>query len=267
MDTYLLKSIKVSPLYGSRAQLGYARDIRRAFIGAVNELLEMVYVDGEYADRIMSIREECLYEINRRAHMSAIYWITMQDFMCNSKWVQNWMADRLLWVSGRYEKCPATTVTESKRLFIFGLEHVLIEPTIGKVYREDLDDWHWMPNRLCVIERLKQDGRFVTCTANRGGVAFGIGTVEEEEAQMKRIAFLSGLDDYRVCYAHERAETAQFRRGLDRRKPNPGMLEELLASYSIEPAEALVVGEYAEDMQAAYALGIAFVRADIFFGR
>lgn len=53
----------------------------------------------------------------------------------------------------------------------------------------------------------------------------------------------------------------------DWRKPAPGMLLEAVRIFGVEPQEALMVGDSAEDQEAANRAGCAFAWADDFFDR
>lgn len=55
--------------------------------------------------------------------------------------------------------------------------------------------------------------------------------------------------------------------GMAWRKPKPGMLLAALDYYQCAPADALFVGDWQEDREAAKAAGVPYIHADDFFKR
>jgi hypothetical protein len=158
------------------------------------------------------------------------------------------------------------------KLIIFGDFGVLSSTPF-----KDGQPLHLLPGRQKYLAWLQQDRAergieeplLYAVRGNRGGVAFGIQTQDEAHQEVAWTAEQIGSGLFRVCYAHptpavgyaQYADPAE----LYRRKPKPGMLEELLAETGVSKEQALVVGVYADDCVAAQALGVRWCVTGTFF--
>lgn len=78
---------------------------------------------------------------------------------------------------------------------------------------------------------------------------------------------LDGLLEWiRICPHHPLGLRRRYRMACACRKPAPGMLQEALGVFAVDPGQALFVGDRSTDRQAAVAAGIAFEPAEAFFG-
>jgi D-glycero-D-manno-heptose 1,7-bisphosphate phosphatase len=68
------------------------------------------------------------------------------------------------------------------------------------------------------------------------------------------------IDAIEWCPFHEEAAVEAYRLASRRRKPGPGMIEDLLAAWPVDIAHSLMIGDTDADMQAAAAAGIRGVR-------
>jgi D-glycero-D-manno-heptose 1,7-bisphosphate phosphatase len=59
------------------------------------------------------------------------------------------------------------------------------------------------------------------------------------------------------CPHHVEKGQAPYNIDCDCRKPNPGMLQQAIREYGIDPTQSLMVGDKAADMQAAARAGVA----------
>jgi HAD superfamily hydrolase (TIGR01549 family) len=92
-------------------------------------------------------------------------------------------------------------------------------------------------------------------------VNFGyVSEADAMEALLRLAAALGGLQDWAI-----KMETS-MEKSHPRRKPNPGMLMELMELYGVSPHETLMVGDRPEDAEAAKAAGCEFIHRDVFFG-
>jgi HAD superfamily hydrolase (TIGR01662 family) len=78
---------------------------------------------------------------------------------------------------------------------------------------------------------------------------------------------LDGLLEWiRICPHHPLGLRRRYRLRCACRKPAPGMLQEALGVFAVDPGQAVFIGDRRTDRQAAAAAGIAFEPADAFFG-
>lgn len=164
-----------------------------------------------------------------------------------------------------------TTDLDKFDLIIFGDFGVLTNTPF-----RDRQPLAMLPGRVELLKELRQDrvrrsGTAVryAVTGNKGGVAFGLQSEEQAEAEVRWTAEQIGATCYRVCFAHP-TPAAGFEHYADpdelkRRKPAPLMLEEIIAEVSIPRERVLVVGTYADDCRAAQAGGLAWMPTGSFF--
>ena len=97
---------------------------------------------------------------------------------------------------------------------------------------------------------------------NQSGVARGLFTedaVRELLGWMEDAARAAGgtIDDVRFCPFHPQAALEAYRQEHPWRKPQPGMLLDLIRAWELDPALAVMVGDQVRDMEAAAAAGVA----------
>jgi len=136
---------------------------------------------------------------------------------------------------------------------------VLIEDT---GYPHDPALVSWVPGAMAAVKRLNEAGYYVFVVTNQAGVAQGF----YSEAQVtvlhdwmnQRLGEQGGhIDAFEYCPYHPEAKLAEYRRISHRRKPAPGMIEDLLAAWSVDVARSFLIGDRPTDLAAAQAAGIA----------
>lgn len=133
----------------------------------------------------------------------------------------------------------------------------------GYTYR--VEDLVWMPQAREAIALANARGYYVFVVTNQAGVAKG----HYEEAAVARfhaamqadLATIGAhIDAIEWCPFHEEATVEAYRRACRRRKPAPGMIEDLLAAWPVDTTRSFMIGDTEADMQAAAAAGIRGVR-------
>ncbi|MFD1625092.1 HAD-IIIA family hydrolase [Azospirillum griseum] len=129
----------------------------------------------------------------------------------------------------------------------------------GYVHRPD--QFVWVEGAIAAIRLLNERGYYVFLITNQAGVAHGYydeaaihalhGWVQEE---LRRNG--AHLDDIRYCPYHPTGAVERYRRLSDWRKPEPGMLRDLMARWPVRMAGSFVIGDRDTDMAAAQAAGL-----------
>ena len=124
----------------------------------------------------------------------------------------------------------------------------------GYVYRPQ--DLVFLPGAIAAVKRVNDLGRYAFLVTNQSGVARGYYTevdVQAFHALMQRRLRAAGahLDDIRYCPDHPDGTVAAYARNSDWRKPQPGMLLDLMRHWPVAVEQSLVVGNDERDMEAA----------------
>lgn len=119
----------------------------------------------------------------------------------------------------------------------------------------------WVPGALECVKRLNDAGYFVFVVTNQAGVAKGFYDesaicvlhrwMEEQLADAG-----ASIDDWRYCPFHPDGSAVPYRSAHDWRKPNPGMIEDLLRCWPVERKGSFLIGDKESDVRAAEAAGL-----------
>jgi len=117
-------------------------------------------------------------------------------------------------------------------------------------------------NGAIPLIRLANDlGFYVFVVTNQAGVARGFYTEEDVAVLHKQMAAFirecgASVDDWRYCPYHPNAAIEAYCQNHPWRKPQPGMLLDLMAHWQIDRSRSLMVGDQPTDMAAGAAAGV-----------
>ncbi len=111
------------------------------------------------------------------------------------------------------------------------------------------------------IKLASDAGWHVFVVTNQSGIARGFYSEADFVALMAwvddEVRRAGGnIDDLRYCPMHPEAKLEEFRGESDWRKPNAGMLIDLIFAWDLDPAAGLMVGDQPTDIAAAKAAGM-----------
>lgn len=117
------------------------------------------------------------------------------------------------------------------------------------------DEWLPLPGSIEAIKRLNDAGKKVVVATNQSGVGRGLFSLETLNAMHEKFYALlaehnAHVDGLVYC-PHVPTDDCACR------KPKPGMVTELLNKFSIDAANAILVGDSLRDLQAATAVGVS----------
>jgi D-glycero-D-manno-heptose 1,7-bisphosphate phosphatase len=132
----------------------------------------------------------------------------------------------------------------------------------GWVFRRE--DFVWRPTAREAVGWLNRRGVLTFVVTNQSGVARGFYAEEDIvslHAHMQAELAIVGayIDAFRYCPHHPEGEREPYRRLCACRKPESGMIEDLLAEFRLDPSACVLFGDRETDMQAARAAGVAGV--------
>lgn len=129
----------------------------------------------------------------------------------------------------------------------------------GYIHR--VQDFFWIEGAQEGIRLVNQVGLYVFVVTNQSGVARGYYSehdVKQLHAWMQRQlhSFGAHIDDFRFCPHHPDAPLSKYRKRCVCRKPQPGMIDDLLDTWNVDPEQSFFIGDKSTDLQAAAAAGI-----------
>ncbi|MEO6041359.1 MAG: HAD-IIIA family hydrolase, partial [Croceibacterium sp.] len=139
---------------------------------------------------------------------------------------------------------------------------------IDRGYVGSIDRFEWLDGAREAVKLVNESGRYAFVVTNQAGVAkghYGEADVQALHAHMQRELNAAGahIDDFRYCPYHLAGSVAEYARHSDCRKPEPGMLVELMRDWPVDVGDSVMIGDKASDMAAARAAG---VRGALFSG-
>jgi D-glycero-D-manno-heptose 1,7-bisphosphate phosphatase len=128
-------------------------------------------------------------------------------------------------------------------------------------YTHKIEGFRWIDGAQSAIRRLNDAGYLVFIVTNQAGIARGY---YEAEAVDTLHDWMSGelseigahIDDIRYCPHHPEGTVPALTTACDCRKPNTGMLEDLIAQWNPDMSHSFMLGDTDKDAEAGIAVGI-----------
>ena len=119
----------------------------------------------------------------------------------------------------------------------------------------------WMPGIASAIKMLNEAGYYVFVFTNQSGVARGFFSeddVRKLHNWMRDELAREGarIDDFRYCPHHPDGIVPAYTRECDWRKPQPGMVLDLMKHWPVDREHSFVIGDKQRDLDAGKAAGI-----------
>ncbi|SDA36904.1 HAD-IIIA family hydrolase [Sphingomonas sp. NFR15] len=135
------------------------------------------------------------------------------------------------------------------------------------VLNEDLDyvgsreRLHFVPGAARALARLNRAGYYVFVVTNQAGIGRGFYTEADHLDLMEHMADElakqgAHIDDHRYCPFHPDASVERFRGAHPWRKPEPGMLLDLIEKWPVEIGRSFIIGDRETDLAAGAAAGV-----------
>ncbi|QOZ44045.1 D,D-heptose 1,7-bisphosphate phosphatase [Bradyrhizobium sp. CCBAU 53340] len=128
-------------------------------------------------------------------------------------------------------------------------------------YLFEIDKFVWVDGAIEAVKAANDAGYLTFVITNQSGVARGL----YEESDIHRLhnwmareleARGARIDAFEYCPFHPEARIERYRRVSDRRKPQPGMITDLLNRFPVDPRRSFVIGDKPSDIEAAHAAGL-----------
>ena len=152
-------------------------------------------------------------------------------------------------------------------LYIFDKDGTLVGGVNGRPANKP-DEQFPLDHVVAKIAALRAAGHEVAIASNQGGASWGFINAMQADELVKDAAIKCGVPpENTVCCCYEpRGKFAHlYAHEAKRRKPEPGMLNELMSDLGFSRHDTIMVGDRESDKRAADLAGVRFVWAKDFF--
>ncbi|MBS0280504.1 MAG: HAD-IIIA family hydrolase [Proteobacteria bacterium] len=127
---------------------------------------------------------------------------------------------------------------------------------IDEGYTHRPDDLRWNEGAIAAVRAVNQAGWYAFVVTNQAGVGhghYGEKEVDIFHRHMEVELAKQGahIDEFVYCPFHPDAKLEAYRKDSTLRKPNPGMILDLLARWPVDASRSFLVGDRNSDLEAA----------------
>jgi D-glycero-D-manno-heptose 1,7-bisphosphate phosphatase len=128
-------------------------------------------------------------------------------------------------------------------------------------YLFEVGKLRWIDGAREAVKVANDTGYLVFVVTNQSGVARGLYEETHVEALHKAMSadlarIGAHIDAFEYCPYQPEAVIERYRRVSHRRKPAPGMINDLLERFPVDVRRSILIGDKATDLEAARAAGI-----------
>lgn len=158
-----------------------------------------------------------------------------------------------------YARAPEDLAPRFRRPAVFLDRDGVLNEDLGWVGTRDR--FRWIPGAKDAVRMFNEAGFHVFLVTNQAGVARGlyseadIETLHREIGQ-ELIQYGATIDDERYCPFHPEGTVERYRAHSDWRKPEPGMLLDLLKRWEVRAEGSFLIGDKPGDIVAAERAGL-----------
>lgn len=158
----------------------------------------------------------------------------------------------------RLWKLDTRATTPSIRLVLLDRDGVL---NVDSGHVGSKDAWVWVEEAREAVAWLNRRGAAVAVATNQAGIAKGLYSEDDFATLMRWVADelatkAAHLDAVYYCPHHPSEGRDPYRLSCECRKPRPGMLDQAIADFGVQPQDCVMVGDKPSDAAAARAIGI-----------
>ncbi len=148
--------------------------------------------------------------------------------------------------------------TELQKAVFFDRDGV-INHDLGYIHK--VEDFFWIDGAKEAIALCREKGYKIFIVTNQSGIARGLYTEKEVEVlhnfiqdELKKEDTF--IDEYSFCPHHPQGIVEEYSKQCNCRKPEPGMIIELIKKHHIDVSQSFIIGDHPRDVEAGKNAGI-----------
>jgi D-glycero-D-manno-heptose 1,7-bisphosphate phosphatase len=158
-----------------------------------------------------------------------------------------------------FERAQAELPRHVRRPAVFFDRDGVLNRDVGYLHRPE--EFEWLEGAKDAIRLCNDAGYFVFVVTNQAGVArgyYGESDVHKLHAWINAELTRHGahVDAFEYCPHHLEGVEGPYRRACRRRKPEPGMILDLLSQWTVDKERSFLIGNMQSDLDAAAGAGL-----------